>query len=225
MKNLIFKYSNIIEKLKHFVITLLAVIAAYLILYLIHETWLFKFPEFTLHSKHHSNRLDNYINNKSLLFIIIVPSIIIPIIEEILFRSWLILSPRNIALFIGSLPYLLLKLLFPDMSWEVVMIMSLCMGIILYKLTYILLLRFHFKPIKSKKIIISLVILSSIIFGFVHITNYPKINIYSVVLIIPHFFTGLAYAYLRIKNGLNWAFFLHSLNNLSLTIMLLTEKL
>ena len=64
-----------------------------------------------------------------------------------------------------------------------------------------------------------LVFISLLAFSAIHILNYNfkefnlAIMLASVVLVLPHFFTGYILTFVRIKNGLIWSIALHGLNN------------
>lgn len=222
MKYLSFKNKICKEKLKRFFLTFFAIVVVYMLLFLLQKVWLNKYPEFTLLKQYRSNQLNTLISNNGLLFIILMPSIIVPLLEELMFRSWLILSPKNIALLIGSLPYMIIEKLFSEMNWGIFILSSLITGIVLYKISFIILSKFNFKPRTDNNFIIIAVILSSVLFGFMHVFNFPEINIYSIILILPQIVAGFGFAYIRIKNGLAWSILLHSLNNLPITLAYLS---
>ncbi|WP_414675575.1 type II CAAX prenyl endopeptidase Rce1 family protein [Marivirga sp.] len=58
---------------------------------------------------------------------------------------------------------------------------------------------------------------SSFLFGLLHLLNFVPLNSTQIILfpflILPQILFGLAFGYLRLKNGLIWAIGLHSLIN------------
>lgn len=59
--------------------------------------------------------------------------------------------------------------------------------------------------------------LSAFVFAMIHISNYEfsaKILIISPIILMPQFIIGLLLGFLRVKFGLMWGFYLHSLHNL-----------
>lgn len=219
MKHITSKYNNIFIKLKRLFVTILVIIAAYSLYFLILEKNAYKCSDFNLYRDY----LRNFFIGKSILFLITIPTIITPIFEEMLFRSWLVITPRNITLFIGSMPYFIFKVLL-NFPWYIELIIGVCTGFILYKISSSVLSRFSFNAITNNFYLILLVIFSSTIFGLAHVFNYPEINMCSITLVIPQIITGFGLAYIRVKNGLNWSIALHSLNNLPATILLLFQQ-
>jgi len=64
--------------------------------------------------------------------------------------------------------------------------------------------------------------LFTILFGFVHITNYEittNVLLFSPLLILPQLLVGFYFGYIRIKFGLIWSIFLHGAYNGALYLM------
>ncbi|MCG1037189.1 CPBP family intramembrane glutamic endopeptidase [Polaribacter sargassicola] len=62
----------------------------------------------------------------------------------------------------------------------------------------------------------------SIIFGFIHITNYQittNVLLLSPILILPQLLVGFYFGYIRIKFGLIWSIYLHGAYNCTLYLM------
>lgn len=123
--------------------------------------------------------------------IILFGSLILPFIEELIFRLYLRLKenyPLKLLIFLISLIGLKSKEqvnIYIETKWQNY-----------YKVIFYL---------------------SALIFGFVHIANYEysfMLLLFSPIIIAPQFLLGLFIGYLRVKYGLLWGFFLHGLHNL-----------
>jgi len=73
------------------------------------------------------------------------------------------------------------------------------------------------KFLQKKGITITLLIVSSLLFGVSHALNYgtlSEINLVILLLTIPRIFSGSIYGIFKIKNGITWSIGLHALRNL-----------
>lgn len=70
---------------------------------------------------------------------------------------------------------------------------------------------------------ISFLILTSIAFGVLHITNYDNITIQSFFKIFPRIVGGFYLGYIAIKYGFFYAYLMHSLNNILPFLILLVQ--
>ena len=142
--------------------------------------------------------------------IIMLGVLIVPFIEELIFRWPLVYNESHIKLFLFGV-----SLLFLLFFWQV--------GIILLIATFILSSmkwdKFkRFKPRELHKKYIGLLFwLSVIAFGLIHITNYDFKEIPFYVypfMVLPQIIGGISLAIIRIKFGLRYAIIQHSLFNL-----------
>jgi len=137
-----------------------------------------------------------------------------PLMEELLFRSYLKKSKMNIALFVCGLIYFLLNLFVNN-------------KVLTCSISFLLIPLFYFILVKSvnklslwnpysKNQSLFLVYLSSVSFGIAHIGNYKfSLEIFCVLLIvlIPKIIGGFVFAMYRIKFGIIQSLLLHSFAN------------
>lgn len=144
-----------------------------------------------------------------------------PILEEIIFRSWLNWTKRNIYILIATF-FLLVGLSFFRHKFQHIYIMLFLMLLVVI-LTYLL------KNIKVKPFINKHFKYfywgSSIIFGLVHASNYSG-NIwyligFSFILGSPQIIGGFILCYIRMNNGLRYSILFHILVNSYLLLSLL----
>jgi len=113
-----------------------------------------------------------------------------PLLEELFFRAYLILE--------YNFPYRIIHKIISLLSKEQAS-------------------RFrYFAEVNWRKYFKIIVYLSTIIFAYVHISNYnltTMIIIISPILVLPQFVTGLILAFIRVKHGLIWSMAFHSLHN------------
>lgn len=146
--------------------------------------------------------------------------IMAPLLEEMMFRTVVRPSHADIILFMSAWPVVFLVGFIPaDVHWALKMIFTF---IFLVTVFYILV---QLIPAPStvttrrflKKWKWSMALLSSLVFGFVHIANYVEgfvINIPLVLLIFPRILAGLMLGWIKIRNGsLPWPMALHAVNN------------
>jgi hypothetical protein len=125
--------------------------------------------------------------------VILVAAFIIPLIEELIFRSYLRLKHNFLLqplIYISSITGKENKVIFEsfiERNWNT-----------------------HYK---------SVFYISAIIFALVHLANFDNISetlLFIPILVAPQLIAGLFAGYLRVKFGLLWGFFLHALHNLIL---------
>ena len=160
-------------------------------------------------------------------FIMIV--VFAPIIEEMMFRSLIKPSHIEVVLFLAIWPVFFLVRFIPlDVYWGLKLIF---IAIFLFTVVYIgqqLITEEKTERIRqwlTKKNIVLLVI-TSLLFGFVHINNYVEeftFNLALFLLILPRIIAGFMMGLVKIRNKqLPWSMALHALNNgFAFTILLL----
>jgi membrane protease YdiL (CAAX protease family) len=159
-------------------------------------------------------------NDNSIYSIIFYVAIYGPILEEFLFRAWLKFEVLGFVFLTISIIYFPLSQLKLVYEW-----LPIALLLVAFPVFYLLFIKTAINKYLKRLILIKhnikvlLYILSSLIFGIVHITNADKIHISTMLFCIPHIFAGLIFGYLRIKNGLIWAIALHILNNLILVLI------
>lgn len=168
-------------------------------------------------------------NNPLKLFVLAV--VFAPIIEEMMFRTLIKPSHSDLILLLCSWPIFYVNRFIPiDVHW---MIQLAFIAVLLFAIFYILReLIPEQKTARLRAIInknyVPVLILSSILFGLVHINNYVEgfvINTALIALIVPRIISGVMMGYIKIKNEhLGWSMGLHALNNGVVICLLIVSK-
>ena len=178
-QNIGFKSKNLLSILALDVLIMLVLLA---VLYIIENTGL-------IDTKDH--RLLKLIEQVPLWLIFIIAVIILPFIEEIIFRLYLRLKHNYPLQFL----FFILSAGGKKQSESVVA-------------------RIENKWHKYYKIIFYF---SAVLFALIHLVNYdisPKVLVFAPLLFAPQFLVGLLTGYIRVKFGFLWGFYLHALHNL-----------
>lgn len=152
-------------------------------------------------------------------FVLII--IAAPVFEEFLFRSLLKPSHLDVVLFGSSIPVYATRYLIPEeVNWIVRVIF---LFTLLSCLTYIGVQLFNPYKVRHLRVWLSrnykiIWILTSVIFGLIHINNYVAvltINFALILLSLPRIASGFIFGHIKLKNGhIIWPVILHVLNNL-----------
>jgi len=147
-------------------------------------------------------------------FLYLIPCLLVPVIEELSCRLFLKKSLINSYISLSLITFILI-LLFQDhkiytLDWYV-------LNTLVFSF-FIWLSLFLFKKYFAKIKITDRTIFygSAILFSLLHLSNYSfQINELPkyLFLIIPQFFSGLLYGYIRVANGITYSILLHSLHN------------
>ena len=135
------------------------------------------------------------------------PVLLCPLIEEIVFRLWVVYSKIKLSLSAAILlPFIIFYLsryvLISDLYLASITV-SLCT---IFPLIFFLLKSYETQKLiffwqnNKKKFIVN----SSFVFGFMHIGNYvitTKTILYFPILFLPEFFAGFTLSYIRIRMG------------------------
>lgn len=125
-----------------------------------------------------------------------------PIIEEIVFRSLLVINNLSILLFFNIFLIPVWKFYF---SSNTSFILSICSAFIFNQLNILKV---------KEKINLALIYLSSFAFGILHVESFSNITLYDLQIVIPKIFVGFLLAMIRIKFGLLFSIISHSFINL-----------
>ena len=151
---------------------------------------------------------------KNKWFLYLIPCLLVPIVEELSCRLFLKKSLINSYISLSLITFILI-LLFQGrkiytLDWYVLntLIFSFFIWLSLF------LFQKYFAKIKitDRTIFYG----SAILFSLLHLSNYSfQINELPkyLFLIIPQFFSGLLYGYIRVTNGITYSILLHSLHN------------
>ena len=151
---------------------------------------------------------------KNKWFLFLIPCLLVPITEELSCRLFLKKSLINSYISLSLITFILI-LLFQNrkmytLDWYVLntLIFSFFIWLSLF------LFQKYFSKIKITDR--TLFYGSAILFSLLHLSNYSfQINELPkyLFLIIPQFFSGLLYGYIRVTNGITYSILLHSLHN------------
>ncbi|MGB3774749.1 MAG: CPBP family intramembrane glutamic endopeptidase [Leeuwenhoekiella sp.] len=146
--------------------------------------------------------------------------LVAPIIEEMMFRTLINPSHTEIVLFLIIWPvFFLLRFIPMNVHWGLKIGFT---AIFIFSVTYIcqqLIPKEATAGLRSWLLKNNLIfwILTSFIFGFVHVNNYVEhftLNLALFLLILPRILAGLMLGWVKIKNqNLYWAMALHAMNN------------
>ncbi|APG59221.1 abortive phage infection protein [Christiangramia salexigens] len=151
---------------------------------------------------------------------IFLASIAAPVIEESLFRTLIKPSQANLKLFVSALAYLVGLMLIPEEGHWMLRYTLLFLSIyLLYYALGELIPEYTLQRITRwlhKKYVIFW-LLTSAIFGFVHIFNYVEnvqLDLVLFIMIFPRMIAGFFLGKLKIENrSILWPILLHSMNN------------
>ena len=158
-----------------------------------------------------TNGLEFY---KNKWFLYLIPCLLVPVVEELSCRLFLKKSLINSYISLSLITFILI-LLFQNrkiytLDWYV--LNTLVFSFVIWTSL------FSFKKYLANIKIADRTIFyaSAVLFSLLHLSNYsfqinesPKY----LFLIIPQFFSGLLYGYIRVTNGITYSILLHSLHN------------
>ena len=148
--------------------------------------------------------------------------LLIPLIEELLFRGFLDLRrSRNLIVGIGLAALCAFFLFFRDEQYffivlfMIILLVYACLRIdAFYSILKGFVTRYYHL----------LAILSALIFAAFHITNYDDYSIYTFIPLVPRFISGLYLAYIISKYNIWYAWMMHAINNTTPFIILLVAE-
>ncbi|MDD4028567.1 MAG: CPBP family glutamic-type intramembrane protease [Caldisericia bacterium] len=169
-----------------------------------------------------TNALTDFVKSSSYLSLLMLGGIVLPFLEEVGFRLPLHFHPLSLGISLAYILVLLYSLVFPQPSSLgtnilVVIAISLLIGglcaLLFYGKRDSIALFWHrqFRWIYYS---------FAILFGCMHISNFssPSIWVYlfTPLLILPQFLSGLVLGYVRLQFGFFWGFAFHALWNSAL---------
>jgi membrane protease YdiL (CAAX protease family) len=153
------------------------------------------------------------IRDQSLVDIVFYFIIFAPVVEEIIFRLWI--SPRKYYLVLGSMLLTIgLIVSFKGERWWI--LSSFLVGPAVSLVPD--------KILRTRQYLMWVVYLSSLIFAAAHIYNYTSLpNQWYLIpfLVLPQFWCGLCFAYVRLQAGLQWSVLTHSVYNTVILVITL----
>ena len=187
------------------------------------------FPDL-VNNEYKQERLTDMLNNQP--FQLIISAVIIaPIFEEMMFRSLIRPSYEDILLFIsGWLSFSFMYFSAGIANWYIRFLIMIGLFVAIYYLLQEVVSRKHLSTIQRllNKQVITVLLISSVIFGMAHIYNYVDsflLNVALFTLIIPRIILGLVAGWLKLKTGvLLWPILLHFVNNAFVIVIMLFLK-
>lgn len=159
-----------------------------------------------------------------LILMVCVVFIIGPFLEELIFRLPLNLNISNIAISISIIVYRCLsKHMFTFDPHSLVSYLNILIALLVFFIIKRIFSHLSLDKIKSKYFA-GYFYLSAIIFGLMHIFNYPihySIIFVYIIFILPQITLGLFVGNIRMRHGFIWGFFLHVLINITFAFPLL----
>jgi membrane protease YdiL (CAAX protease family) len=137
--------------------------------------------------------------------------IIIPIIEEFSMRGIFVINNKlNIILWTVCL--ILILFTFISQRW---VLLPLILGIL--ALSLFLFFNFEFRQAFNHFIsnyFLLFLFLTSVVFGFLHLTNYQTLDTHTVLKILPRILGGFYLGYIANKYGIMYSILMHCVNNI-----------
>jgi len=151
---------------------------------------------------------------KNKWFLYLIPCLLVPVVEELSCRLFLKKSLINSYISLSLITFILI-LLFQGrkiytLDWYV--LNTLVFSFFIWLSLFLFEKYFAKIKINDRTIFYG----SAILFSLLHLSNYSfQINELPkyLFLIIPQFFSGLLYGYIRVANGITFSILLHSLHN------------
>lgn len=166
--------------------------------------------------------------SKNIFSLLIINSICVPVMEELLFRSYLRNYFWNIVCLFLNLMFIFFSLFYFKNLTSLIVIISFLAIVLLVSAVYI-----FFKD--TERLIAKFVntyyylffYTSAVAFGCIHLSNYTFINkipVLCIFFVVPQIFGGIFLGYIRLKQGLISSMIFHSLFNFTITILSLITK-
>lgn len=170
------------------------------------------------HEENHT--LINISKQGSFLYVFIMGILIIPVIEEIIFRLWLRFNPFYFAVSIFSLILVISSAYYqvPFYSFDDTLLLRLLIALIPSLFVYLILVN-KFKDLQYfwNTHFNKILYFSIVLFGLLHITNYELSSrnmLLSPILTLPQLVSGVFLSYVRIKYGFFYGCLYHAIHNI-----------
>lgn len=138
--------------------------------------------------------------------------LIIPLFEEVIFRAPLLIPKANIYSISICILILIASFIYIENTY---LVLSISIVVLTLQTLYLTAKRFMDtinKAIRNRYLI--LVIVSSISFGLLHMSNYEEINFQTLISVIGRIIAGFYFAYIVTKYDFKSSYFLHGINNI-----------
>lgn len=187
------------------------------------------FPELTNSEYTQTEIMEMAKSNPFKLFVL--ACLFAPIVEEMMFRTLIKPSHSDLVLFICSWPVFLSGKFFPDsIHWLVRLAFAMIVLFTLHTILKQLIPETHTVYLRKKltQFTIPILIVSSLVFGLVHISNYVTdftINVALLLLVIPQIIAGFMLGWVKHHNThITWPMGLHFMNNVVPVVIIILTK-
>jgi hypothetical protein len=136
--------------------------------------------------------------------------IVIPIIEEFSMRGLFVVN-NKLNIILWTLCLIAVFFTFISQPWVLTPVMS---GLI--TLSLLLFFNFEFRRTFNRFIsnyFLFFLCLTSIVFGLLHLSNYPTLDTHTVLKIFPRILGGFYLGYIANKYGIKYSILMHCINN------------
>lgn len=174
----------------------------------------------SLNLDQHPHKMEELIGQYSMFFVFLLAVVVAPIIEEVIFRSYLRWPFSIVIIYIISLITVLI-LLFTKFDF------LLASTLVLFALVGHSIFRNIDKIEDYFKDKFGFVFyFSVIIFAYIHIFNFGNVTTwyYVPILVLPQFILALYLGYVRVRNNLLASIYIHMLNNIIPMLMWFATK-
>jgi membrane protease YdiL (CAAX protease family) len=137
--------------------------------------------------------------------------IIIPIVEEFSMRGMFVLN-NKLNIILWTICLILILFTFISQRW---VLLPLILGIL--ALSLFLFFNFEFRQAFNHFIsnyFLLFLFLTSVVFGFLHLTNYQTLDTHTVLKILPRILGGFYLGYIANKYGIMYSILMHCVNNI-----------
>lgn len=218
------------DKLKNLFRNFGWMLASYFIFFLLLGVIKTLFPEFDI-TQYEQSDLNKLLQENPWKFIFLAV-VFAPIVEEGMFRTLVKPSPKEIIFFLTIWILVIITAFIPfDVFWLLKYLFLILLGVISFVfLKQIIPDQFQQKlrNFLGRYYIITW-LLTSLIFGLVHIFNYVdgfEIDLVLFLLVVPRVIAGFFFGKIKIENnGLFWPILMHAMNNGTVVLFLLPKLL
>lgn len=141
-------------------------------------------------------------------------TLLAPVAEECVFRGWLSGRPRALALIAGLVVAAAALWTVRDGAAHPVALLLLLLGVLGAALGWFVLRRRE-TPAWFVAAFPVLFMLHAVVFALFHLSNYPRITLALVPMVLPQLWAGLVFGFIRVRISLPAAMLAHALGNLA----------
>lgn len=205
-------------------------LACYVVFFLFLGVLQILLPEFDLQQYQQTDINRLLLENPVQFFLLAV--VIAPLIEEGMFRTLILPTPNEFIFFLSCWLLVIITFFIPeDANWFIrFSFLSLFLLVTFIALREFIPVQWQWKVcLVLKRYYVGIWILTSLLFGIVHIYNYVEgfeLNLVLVLLIFPRIIAGFFFGNIKIENkSLIWPVAMHAMNNGTVFLFLLPQLL